>query len=332
MPGNFALRGKKEKEKENLAVKCSSSLAFFSRARKDYSSHTFAFLNSHSLPCYLFHPSPKSPLLPHETPCFPHYFTTFNTAMDQTQSFCLVGTTAIVEIPTQHIDGQNVGYWENIERLFPGVRYVRNGEVSVTVEKDSEGQRLIPSRILHCPKAVLDVVLSTAVDHIHAAYSAAPVPMGLGDAADGASNADEAVDALQVTAVGSVSEARPSFQPIVKLASKKAQVFEIEQQLIASLDPAIQKTVQASLRARNMSVQAHNDGRMEDYERHRNESEGHFQEMKEIMAKNAEMAAHTATLMLAKQDELKATIEQLETQGTMSMQELNAKQDEIKQL
>jgi hypothetical protein len=61
--------------------------------------------------------------------------------MDQTQSFRLVGTTPIVEIPTQHIDGQNVVYWENIERLFPGVRYVKNGEVAVTVEKDSEGIR-----------------------------------------------------------------------------------------------------------------------------------------------------------------------------------------------
>ncbi|KAF9087394.1 hypothetical protein BGX27_002939, partial [Mortierella sp. AM989] len=248
--------------------------------------------------------------------------------MDQTQSFRLIGTTEIVRLPVQHLDGQNVVFWESIEQVFPGVRYVKkNSEVAVTAEKDSKGIRIIPFRIKHYPGAVLDVTLSTPVDHGNANLSVALVGVDLSDTTDDALNASQAVGALQVVvspAVESISEAKPSFQQIVKLASKKAQVFEIEQRLISSLDPAIQKTVQASLRARNMSVQAHNEGRMEDYERHRNESNGLLQEMKEFMVKKADEADHRATLMLAKQDEQNATIEQLKIQNAKSMQELNA--------
>ncbi|CAO3568621.1 unnamed protein product [Mortierella alpina] len=271
--------------------------------------------------------------------------------MEETQSFRLTGTTEIVEIPIQHVDGQTVIYWESIEQAFPGARHVKNGEVPVTAEKDFKGIRIIPSRIKHCPGAILDV-LSTTVGHGHANLSAALVRMGLADATEDAISANKAVDALQVVAspaVESISEAKPSFQQIVKLASKKAQVFEIEQHLISSLEPAIQKKVQASL-LRNLSVQAHNDGRVEDSERLRNESDGCLQEMMEIMAKKADEAVRTSkeqfTLLMAKQDELNAKqdelnakqdkIEQLQIQNAEAMQakqdELNAKQDKIKQL
>ncbi|KAG0273874.1 hypothetical protein BGZ96_004617 [Linnemannia gamsii] len=179
--------------------------------------------------------------------------------------------------------------------------------------KDSKGIRTIPYRIKHCPGVVLDVVLSTTVEHGQANPSATLVRKGLADATDDALIADKVVDALQVvasTTVTSISEAKPSFQQIVKLASKKAQVFEIEQQLISSLEPVIQKKVRASLLARNFSVQAHNDGRVEESERLRNESNGCLQDMMEIMVKNADEAARTAkehfTLMMAKQDELNA--------------------------
>ncbi|KAF9556315.1 hypothetical protein EC968_008315 [Mortierella alpina] len=257
-----------------------------------------------------------------------------NAAMDQSQLFRVLGTTQIVKIPIQHVDGQNVIYWESIEQAFPGVRHVKHGEVAVSVEKDSKGLRIIPSRIKHCAGAVLGVALSTPVDHIHVNPSAVLDSRGLRDTTDDTLSTGQVADGLNVVspAVESTSVARPSFQQIVNLTSKKAQVCEIEQRLISSLDPAIQRTVQASLRARNMSVQAHNEGRMEDYEQHRNESDGHFQELKEILVKNADMAAHTATLMLAKQDEQSATIDLLRIQSAKSMQELNAKQDEVKQL
>ncbi|KAG0247462.1 hypothetical protein BG011_001448, partial [Mortierella polycephala] len=273
--------------------------------------------------------------------------------MEETQSFCLTGMTKIENIPIHHADGQNVIYWKDIKQAFPGVRHVKNGEVAVTMVKDSKGLRIMPCRIKHCPGVVLDVVLSTTVEHGQSNPSAALVRMGVTDAIDDALIADKAVDALQVVAtpsVTSISEAKSSFQQVVKLALKKAQVFKIEQQLISSLDPVIQKKVRAFLLARDMSVQAHNVGCVEESERLRNESNGHFQEMKEIMAKNADAAAHTARLMEIKQDKLNAKldelnaklnakqdeIKQLQIQGAKSMEakqdELNAKQDEVRQM
>ncbi|KAI9240922.1 MAG: hypothetical protein BYD32DRAFT_449058 [Podila humilis] len=75
--------------------------------------------------------------------------------MEETQSFCLSGTTKIEKIPIQHVDGQNVIYWESIEKVFPGVKYVKNGDVA------------IPCCIKYFPGVVLNVVLSSATEHIH---------------------------------------------------------------------------------------------------------------------------------------------------------------------
>ncbi|KAG0318728.1 hypothetical protein BGZ99_005483 [Dissophora globulifera] len=72
--------------------------------------------------------------------------------MEHTQSFRLIGTTQIENIPIQYVDGQSVVYWESIERAFPGVRQVKNGDVAIH----------------HCiksfPDVVLDVVLSSATE------------------------------------------------------------------------------------------------------------------------------------------------------------------------
>ena len=45
--------------------------------------------------------------------------------MDETQHFRLAGTTAVVKIDYEQVDGQNVIYWEDIELAFPGVRQVK---------------------------------------------------------------------------------------------------------------------------------------------------------------------------------------------------------------
>ncbi len=49
--------------------------------------------------------------------------------MEETQSFRLMGTTDIVKIPVQHVDGRAVVYWDSIEQIFPGVKGVKNGDV-----------------------------------------------------------------------------------------------------------------------------------------------------------------------------------------------------------
>ena len=61
--------------------------------------------------------------------------------MEETQSFSLTGATKIEKIPIQHVDGQNVIHWGDIKQVFPGVTHVKNGEVAVTMVKDSRGMR-----------------------------------------------------------------------------------------------------------------------------------------------------------------------------------------------
>ncbi|KAG0255402.1 hypothetical protein BGZ95_005767, partial [Linnemannia exigua] len=85
--------------------------------------------------------------------------------MEETQSFRLNGATDILEITVSCIGGQNIVYWDDIEEVFPAASHVLNGKVVVNRLKDSEGNRIKPHRIKHCPGVVLDVVLPTTVKH-----------------------------------------------------------------------------------------------------------------------------------------------------------------------
>ncbi|KAI8603001.1 hypothetical protein EDD21DRAFT_425512 [Dissophora ornata] len=87
--------------------------------------------------------------------------------MEDTQSFRLIGNLDIENIPLDNVNGQNIVYWENIQRVFPGVKYVKNGKVSVNMMKDSHQIRIEPNCIEYCPNVVLDVVLSTTIKHVH---------------------------------------------------------------------------------------------------------------------------------------------------------------------
>jgi hypothetical protein len=61
--------------------------------------------------------------------------------MDVTQSFRLSGQTDIEEIPCNHINGQTIIYWDDIELVFPGVKRVKCGNVSVNPLRDSNENR-----------------------------------------------------------------------------------------------------------------------------------------------------------------------------------------------
>jgi hypothetical protein len=61
--------------------------------------------------------------------------------MEDTQSFRLNGGTNVVKIPVNHVHGQHIIYWEDIEYIFPGVKYVKNGDVSITLMRDANGIR-----------------------------------------------------------------------------------------------------------------------------------------------------------------------------------------------
>ena len=61
--------------------------------------------------------------------------------MARTQSFRLAGSTDIEDIPCNHVYGQNVVYWEDIEHVFPGIKHVKNGRVTVNLMRDSNRNR-----------------------------------------------------------------------------------------------------------------------------------------------------------------------------------------------
>ncbi|KAF9345282.1 hypothetical protein BGX26_003321, partial [Mortierella sp. AD094] len=90
-----------------------------------------------------------------------------NAAVEETQSFRLIGTTDTVEINVNHVGRQNIVYWEDIEQVFPGVKHVQNGKVAVNMLRGLDGTRIMPHCIKHFPNVVLDVVLSSTTEHVH---------------------------------------------------------------------------------------------------------------------------------------------------------------------
>ncbi|KAG0310152.1 Structural maintenance of chromosomes protein 2, partial [Dissophora globulifera] len=170
----------------------------------------------------------------------------------------------IQKIPIQHVDGQSVVYWESIERAFPGVTQVKNGDVA------------IPRCIKSFPGVVLDVVLSSASKHLHVDSSlgapsviptvalAAALTVGLTDAlADPSTDLpseDEHVEGLRVasasadmpsgeirthtvsngysilpptshSAVKATSKTALSFKRVVQLASKREKEYDSQVQM-----------------------------------------------------------------------------------------------------
>jgi hypothetical protein len=61
--------------------------------------------------------------------------------MENTQSFRLIDTMDTVEITLNHVDGQNIVYWEDLEQAFPGVKRVHNGTSVIKFLRGSDQQR-----------------------------------------------------------------------------------------------------------------------------------------------------------------------------------------------
>lgn len=58
-----------------------------------------------------------------------------------TQEFRLNGKENTEEILCDFVDGQYVVYWEDIEQVFPEVKQVKNGKVTVTMMRDTNRGR-----------------------------------------------------------------------------------------------------------------------------------------------------------------------------------------------
>ena len=59
----------------------------------------------------------------------------------ETQSFRLIGKNDVEVIPCYQDDGQHFVYWEDVEQVFPGIRHIKNGNVTVPLMRDSNGKR-----------------------------------------------------------------------------------------------------------------------------------------------------------------------------------------------
>ncbi|KAG0059287.1 hypothetical protein BGZ89_000526 [Linnemannia elongata] len=92
--------------------------------------------------------------------------------MEEYQTFRLIGKKEI-KLAVDRARGQAVIYWEDVKDFFPDVEYVMNGDVAIRFMRDSNGIRITPYCIKHFPGVVLDVVLSTAVEHVHVGSSMA---------------------------------------------------------------------------------------------------------------------------------------------------------------
>ncbi|KAF9927793.1 hypothetical protein BGZ67_007328, partial [Mortierella alpina] len=151
-----------------------------------------------------------------------------------------------VRITFSHVGGQNIVHWEDIEQAFPGVKRVLNGTSVITFHRASSQDSFQYS--------VLDVVLSTAVNHDHVGPPTSGSSLSLADTLADAPTKDKDVENLRVipstaellhddanASKGSTTPSQSHWSPSsgVKATSfkgarfqniaKKAQKFEIEQ-------------------------------------------------------------------------------------------------------
>ncbi|GJJ68417.1 hypothetical protein EMPS_00763 [Entomortierella parvispora] len=85
--------------------------------------------------------------------------------MEKSQGFRVAGATADIEfIAVNRANEQDVIFWEDIQAVFPGVKFVRRGHVVLSMLRDSNGIINNPRRIKHFPNEVLGIELSTTID------------------------------------------------------------------------------------------------------------------------------------------------------------------------
>jgi hypothetical protein len=53
----------------------------------------------------------------------------------------LIGKADLKDIICDQVDGENVVFWEDIEQVFPGVKYITNGNTVISMMRDSNRKR-----------------------------------------------------------------------------------------------------------------------------------------------------------------------------------------------
>ncbi|KAG9069807.1 hypothetical protein KI688_009132 [Linnemannia hyalina] len=218
--------------------------------------------------------------------------------MEGTQSFRLIETMDTMEITLNHVDGQNIVYWEDIEQVFPGVKRVSNGYSVIKFLRGSD-------------QGTLDVVLSTSVQPVLAnpakfdpvgGETNTPPGTPVNNKVAVAFKATPPIPEIPVSDIG-LLETPPSpssttdaaskvtlFQQIVTRASRKARESEVEQRFISLLAPEVQEIVRASSDIYQSFAKAikYDNGGLSRAEL-RQELGGHFQKLEAMVVKNLEL-------------------------------------------
>ncbi|KAF9276272.1 hypothetical protein BGZ68_010137 [Mortierella alpina] len=218
-----------------------------------------------------------------------------------------------VKITLNHIEGQDVVCWEDIEQVFPGFKRVRSGNTVINFIRSCDPQSL---------SSVFEVVLNTSNTPTHPSQ-VGPMKDDKNFRADDpvdVSVEDRVLDALEVTQPTKTN----LFRQIATQVSRRARESEVEQRFISLLAPEAQETVRASPDVYQAFGKAINHVHCENSRGELSaELNGPFlQKMEALLAaKNTEL--HEA--MNAKHEELQAIIANNEAV-------MIAKQEEIKQL
>ncbi|KAF9359773.1 hypothetical protein BGX34_008158, partial [Mortierella sp. NVP85] len=273
--------------------------------------------------------------------------------METTQSFRLAGGTDIEEISCDHVNGQTIIYWEDIEQVFPGVKHVKNGNATIKLLRDSNENRIIPHRIKHHPGVILDVVISTS-------HGNAPATNALNIDTTNSSTTDHLAESLQITeppaytsigedrvftpSISSTlpstsappnfqrdSEATLSFNQYMTLAQNASKGSKVEQDLVSSFPSDTQAQVRASANVRDSLVQAIKDGLVD---RPNEQLVACLQELNDRMMENHSMASQIMDLV-SKVNELVSKNNELVRRSNQVASEnegLSARVDELQDI
>ncbi|KAI8358913.1 hypothetical protein B0O80DRAFT_258581 [Mortierella sp. GBAus27b] len=263
--------------------------------------------------------------------------------MEVTQSFRLAGTTDTLEISCDQDDGQNVIYWTDILDAFPGVQYVKNGNLLVKRLKDFTPDENKPQRIKHYPGVVLDVVLSdsTASDPTTSATAYSKQPAICDQPSDPSRTATDPLVDDNVAENLQATESNIDRQTI-KDAQRNALESTFEQRLVSFLPPEIQTQVLASSDVHGSIVQAIENGKVDPLQER---LVACFQALKDEMVRNVELASRNNELeslnsglvsevkeLTLKNNELVLENTDLTNQLDMLLDDFGTKQEEMKQL
>ncbi|KAF9362268.1 hypothetical protein BGX34_006493, partial [Mortierella sp. NVP85] len=242
--------------------------------------------------------------------------------MEVTQSFRLIGETDIIEILCDHIDGQYVVHWVDIQEVFRAVKHIKKGNMVVSLMKDSEYNKIVPHRIKHYPGVVLDVVLSDGIGESTSKRSSHSSTIFMNP--EDALLSDDVVPVSTRQSPETLEDTRSllSSKHAVKRAQEDGVLSEYELQLVSCLPANLQPEILASPNIRGTLIQTIKT--LAPSNQPNEKFVTVLQDLEQAMIRNNELASKSNE-MVSKHEEMMMKVFKLQ-------EDLSTKQDEMKQL